>query len=186
MSLGDENPSPFYPLPFQPQIRQINASAQGPVWEQHHSSWAQTEGDCLSALLLPITATAPCLSLAEPAAHSSALDDGLQWEHQKKRAEPPPVFPPGQGCLRGESHSTWTKPGTSHGIKKQTYLQRDAFSKEIHHKRSHLALAPFSEVQISGKSSSVSVGLVFQIQGGFLARFYKQQLDRPLPLGCCV
>lgn len=64
---------------FNLQIRQINASAQGPVWEQHHSSWAQTEADCLSAFPpFPIIVIPVSISLAEPPAHSFTPDDELQ------------------------------------------------------------------------------------------------------------
>lgn len=64
---------------FNLQIRQINASAQGPVWEQHYSSWAQTERDCLPAFTpFPIIVIPLSLSQAQPPAHSFTLDDELQ------------------------------------------------------------------------------------------------------------
>lgn len=64
---------------FNPQIRQINASAQGPVWEQHHSFWAQREWDRLSAFTLFHIIVIPLSpSLAEPPAHSFTPDDELQ------------------------------------------------------------------------------------------------------------
>lgn len=87
--------------------------------EQHHSPGLRHKG----IVSLPSSFPSPASLPAEPPAHSSTLDQGLHWEHQKERAEPPSAFTPGQGCPRGESHSTWTKTCISHRIKKERYLQ---------------------------------------------------------------
>lgn len=172
---------------FNPQIRQINASAQGPVWEQHHSSWAQTEGFsiCFHSLAhhchssLPLPGWSSC---------SQASLWMMNCNRSNKRREKITFYfriytrPRDVSVMNHTPVTLRYALATHHRIKKETHLKWDAFPKQIHQKRSYLALAQFFEVQISGKSSNVCVNLIFQTKSIF-ARFYRQAVRQPIVFG---
>lgn len=168
---------------FNPQIRQINASAQGPVWDQHHSLWAQTERDCLSALIpstsLSFPSPSPCLSLL--LAVSLRM---MNCNRGNKRREKITflfriyIRPRDVSVMNHTPDRLRYALATHHRIKKETDLKWDGFPKQIHQKRSDLALG---SVFRSGKSSNVSVNLVFQIKDLFCQVLQaSNQTDHPL------
>lgn len=187
MSLGDENPSPFYPLPFQPP-NQTDKCLCSRACLGTASFFVGSDRRVFYLLSLPCTSS----SFFSPSPWLKLLLTASLWmmncNRSNKRREKITFYfriytrPRDVSVMNHTPVTLRYTLATHHRIKKETHLKWDAFPKQIHQKRSYLALAQFFEVQISGKSNNVCVNLIFQTKGIF-ARFYRQAVRQPIIFG---
>lgn len=128
---------------FKPKIRLINASAQGPVWEEHHSFWTQLEQDCLSGFILPYN----CHSfLPFPSWTSCSLSDELYSISTKEERRETFCF-----CIYSQLQNVSVMDRTlvspryalamHHRTEKKHIWNGMLLPKGIHQKQSYLGLA---------------------------------------------